>query len=47
LGILLLAYHEGMIKDIQAEIQRLKIAGFRISDDIIEKILTLSKGKLI
>jgi predicted nucleic acid-binding protein len=43
LGILLLGYHEGIIKDIQAEIQKLKIAGFRISDDIIEKILSLSK----
>lgn len=43
LGILIPAYHEGMIKDMQTEIQKLKAVGFRVSNDVIEKVLNLSK----
>ncbi len=42
LGILILAFHEGIIQDIRTEIQKLKTVGFRISDDLMKKILELS-----
>jgi predicted nucleic acid-binding protein len=42
LGILLLAYHERMIKDLHDEIEKLKAVGFRISNGVLKHVL--SKG---
>ena len=45
LGILLLASRQGLITDIEIELENLIDAGFRVSDDLIEEIIQKA-GKL-
>ena len=44
LGILLLAFNQGFIEDIELELQRLMDIGFRISNDLLRKIISQAKG---
>ena len=45
LGVLLLAYEKGIVSTIEPQLQKLKVSDVYVSENLIEKVLKISKQK--